>query len=680
MKLTKNVIAFQNGFIINSGNKSEDNKVLAMNVQAELMQFGYILSEDALDSLSSSFKEVIISFQNEVISYLKYITGGEDTYRPIYSGFPQQVMEMSEWELWINQLIGYWCGGSFIADEWTKTKGTAFEYVNYKSIQLKSESAFNDIFTNLLAANTSLTPVDSEIVKWFINNHSDLKFPEIIPFKETLCLVIIEMIKVKRIFSNLPKLTATDVLRIAVGMSGGNISLGGELSKFKKFARFERKRLLHLLELSSLDVREMKLKVQRWIRLGEILHPGEYQKSYPKSFTAFQKLRNEKVVSWYGEVNLAFQQSFTKGIEKLVERPGEFIRRLDYLIRMSNGQYNYFLLLTLQNTSRKVSNKVLFETYTHFESRRNPTTNRSIMIKGSRKRTQLEDLPALETDLINQIQNIIIIALQNKFASLPRLGKCWIDEELKNIPIPTNLRSLSESSKVVIRGQRFPIDASKKVLRAYVHWYDNTGDLDIDLHGYLCFETKSMSFGFNGEKNNPLGCFSGDVRHRQGRCAEYVDINIEQSLKAGYKYFVIVAHNFNDDSFENIPECTAGSMTREHAEANDTWLPKTIETSIKLQSNNRFCLVGVYDLAKKEYIHLDVDFGNYYTYYHSNTQSKLFEYIKEYISPIKFSLYDLLALHVASRGQLVSKESAETLFETENFLTSYTEMFKYMGI
>ena len=186
--MTKNIIAFQKGIIVTS-NIGVDNRNLAMIVQAELMHFGYMLDQDALDQLGHSDAADIKDFHDEVIDYLKEMTGGKRDYRPIYSGFPTQVMEMSEHELWVNQLIGYWSGGSFTANEWTKTKGSAFEHVKYKIVASGTEEDFQGIFTTLAKSGTSLTPNDLNVIKWFVVNYSSLVFPDAIPFKENLCTI-----------------------------------------------------------------------------------------------------------------------------------------------------------------------------------------------------------------------------------------------------------------------------------------------------------------------------------------------------------------------------------------------------------------------------------------------------------------------------------------------------------
>ena len=62
-----------------------------------------------------------------------------------------------------------------------------------------------------------------------------------------------------------------------------------------------------------------------------------------------------------------------------------------------------------------------------------------------------------------------------------------------------------------------------------------------------------------GKKNSAtLGCYSGDIRHRPGACAEYIDIKLPEAYAAGYKYAILDIHNFNGRSLESVQDCVVG--------------------------------------------------------------------------------------------------------------------------
>ena len=190
------------------------------------------------------------------------------------------------------------------------------------------------------------------------------------------------------------------------------------------------------MEETNCDSSEAVLKSERWIRLGEIIHPTEYAKRFPKSAEMFNQIRNEKVVSWYGKYNQAYHTSLDIALNVLSERPGEFGRRIDFLVRSNPSEVNT-ILDAFEKVAIKISNKVLYELYAQFGKRNVKTNGRSIMVPGARKRTPLPELEALSGEVIESVQGTIIKALTTKFSELDSMGKVYLDEELRKIPMPT---------------------------------------------------------------------------------------------------------------------------------------------------------------------------------------------------------------------------------------------------
>jgi hypothetical protein len=686
----KNVIQLRNGFV-NLPRGGESNRTMAMSIASELLQFGYMLDSEAISNLESASREDLVKFHKESLEWLKKMTGSNRSYVPFWKGFPEQVMEMSECELWFHQIVHYMSNGSYEPNEWTKERPTAFENSKYTIITVGDEEKFLSIFTDLVSVNQSITPDDMEVVKWFISSGQKLIFPESIPFKENLCTLAAMGLEV-------PVRTTTDVLRIAVSLSGGDISLPRvppsrvranswssrkvdnprrEAFKFKKFNRKERKYILGLLERTNCDPREFVLKDTRWVRLGEILHPGEYSKQFPKAFGLFNAIRNGKVTSWYGEVDRAFKESFSTGLDKISERPGELMRRLDWMIR--KGENGSRVLEKVRECSDRISNKVLYEAHTHFE-KRSTQRERSIMIKGARKKTTLPDLAPLNASLIDEIQRGIADALSVKFSKLEHLGKVWVDEELKKVPLPANMRSLNSSLKPTIRGERSPLgNKDSKVIRAFVHWYDEDGDRDLDLSATFFGMGKVHRIAWNGSHTGSVGCHSGDIRHRKGACAEYVDIDMGIALREGFKYVVLDVRNFNGGSLHEITDCVFGYMEREHPESNDTFLPSTLANTVRMQSESSTTIIAVLDLESREYIFLDIDQSGIPVA--SANIDEVLDAIKPYTELPKFSVYDLLKMHANARGeQVMNREDANVKLRFEDFASSYIEILKWMGV
>ena len=149
-------------------------------------------------------------------------------------------------------------------------------------------------------------------------------------------------------------------------------------------------------------------------------------------FKAYVTLRNTKVRTWNAEVQPLIAKGVRNdkllvGLGKLAERAGEYARRLDYLVRTHNED---IVLGVFNSIADKVSNKVLFELYNHFNGR---TTEqpRTVFIKGKRKPKVLSTLAPLPKHVVDKIKDSILTALSKKFAlKEPMKGLFLLDESL----------------------------------------------------------------------------------------------------------------------------------------------------------------------------------------------------------------------------------------------------------
>lgn len=679
----------------------QDNKIVVATLQTHLMQWGYMLDEKAFNELSKSNISFIQNFHDEVIDYLRNVMGGKGNYVPLYKNFPEEVISTSDFDLFLNTVIHYWTRGEWEPTEVVFERPINFENIKYNMIGYGTN--FSQIFTDLVSINQSLTPQDLEIVKWFVNSGEKLVFPSQIPFKENLCTLAAMGIE------GLPVKTPTDVLRIAVHLSGGDISLPKvpyakvkqqyrwrrnefvdnpeRLNfRFKKFSRGERKYILGLLENTNCDPKEMVLKDQRWVRLGEILHPSEYKTKFPKAAHAFWLIRkkdkgqHEKVASWYGWVDTAFKSGLENGLKVLSQRPGEFARRIDWLVRTYPDNLN-LIMDYLSDTLKGASNKVLFEVYSHFEKRTEPK-NRYIMVKGSRKRTALPTLPAIPVEIVESIHGRLFSTLKEKFSTLEPLGYCWVDDELKKIPLPTNMRSMNFSTKPSIRGQRIPFDnKDTKTIRPYLHFSKKHRDMTIDLSVLLVGEKVSDYVDWTHLKLDDICAHSGDSWVRTGDCAEYVDINIQKALDAGYRYVLIQANNYCQ-SEELTQNNYFGIMEREYPKSNKIWLPETTSRAHIINNLKNKANIAIIDLETKEYIIVDedADSGRFGLNIINHND---FKEIESLIELPKVSVYDLIILHVEARGKLWtegSEEKIDNYFHSKDFMESYEKIGKLMGV
>ncbi|NOU34146.1 MAG: cytoplasmic protein, partial [Polyangiaceae bacterium] len=315
---------------------------LQASLQRELEQVGYALSQDVLDHVATWPPEALAGFRRRLLGDLRKVLGAHRELRPFYPNFPQQVMDLSEAQLYANARMHYWTLTRPQDDPAPRPE--LAHAPRPRLIERGTEEERDGIFTLLVRAKTAFSPQDREDVDAFVLHYRDAiaKFlPDAVPSKENLAYVgarLLEDTRVGQPFLERFVTTATDVLRLAVALAKGDVSLA-EACKFPSFRRPTRRLLLGLLERAPNLVEDMSRWKSRWIRLGERLHPGEFATRFPEALRAFATLRaGTKVVSFGSEVETALAaRDMPRALERLATRPGELARRLDHLMRTSQA-------------------------------------------------------------------------------------------------------------------------------------------------------------------------------------------------------------------------------------------------------------------------------------------------------------------------------------------------------
>jgi hypothetical protein len=720
-----NVVAFSRGLLVQKDEQKTrslalQNELVATTLQAELMKLGFILDQAAFTHLTKWKPEDAERYFNDILPVAKEMVGANRSYRPMYVNFPREVMETPTYQLLLNALVHYWSNGQWEPEQELAERGVAFEHTEFRPIKLVSEVEFKETFTKLVGLNVALAPADRDVVEWFVKWYGhDLPMPKRVPFKETLCLLASFGLDV-------PVKTTTDVLRIARFISGGDISLPAvpklpkqredklslerlagrfaknfgvqfrnrrealvqqrEKFKFAHVRRSSRRYLLSLLEKTNLDTSEMQQRREQWIRLAEVLHPGEYRRAFPRTFAAFQALRNQppRIRSYFGQVDLAFAANDLElALDLLSHRPGEFARRIDWFLRTYKGSEDLERILErFEQISSKISSKVLLELYGHLYGRLRSKRRAVSLKRGSKMRT-LEALRPLKEETVMRVQQIILQSLGELFGTLPPLGKVWIDERLKTVVLPSSMRNMNRGLVTVTRGTRIPFRADAGTVRAFVHWFDKEGIEDIDLSAAF-FDDGFLQIGhisYTQLKHPNLGaCHSGDIRHRKGSCAEYIDIDIERARSQAARYVTVHVYNFNARSLESLEECKFGLMERKYPDSNEIFEPRTVSNALSLKNQSTSVLLCAIDLVEKSYLWLDVEMDHTLAYV-ENTFSQTSEMLSAMLDPNRLSVYDLLKLHVDARGsQVDSEDEADMRFAWEDFVADYAKVAQFMTV
>ena len=692
-----------------------------IDIQAEVMKYGYMFDTESLCALINMPAEDLLKYSKSLSEYLGD-TYGDGHFVSLFGNFPANVLMLSEEEIFVHQIFHYLSGGTYVPAEFlsdetdielSKEHFSTCLRDSYKLIKFADAETLAGICKNICNAQQSLTSYDKEVVVYFCKNYESLGlpmdsfFPEEIPFKETLCLVASEL-------EEYPLTTATDVLRLAVYMSGGDVALppvpktidyGWKVVpatradkaayNFKRFKRAERRLILSKLETILATKKaenvyaDMKKYANKWIRLGEVIHPGEYTAAYPETARAFYMIRDMKkyIETYNSRVNAARKIDYKEWIKVLAERPGEFARSIDAVLR-KNLDNSAEIIAAFTNSLSGVSMKVLYELIKYYHVRNRIPEKRVVIIKSNNRGPQrIKDLEALPEEVRTTILNAVVDELGKRFlAKGPMENRYVFEKGIENITLPVNMRSMNIMPGQLPRGSKIPISNNTGLLRLYCRWEDPEGQYDLDLSCslYKADYTLDSVVSWNRDSkrrtsNNRYGVnilFSGDVRHRVGNCAEYIDIDVESLKKDKVRYIVANVHDFDGQGFEKKNSWGGVMELEEFGKIDKTWAPSSISCGFKLKSKCTNILMTIVDLKKMVMYVVDEDTAGIPVA--SSATGAYAEVINRYVrSATFFNTLSLMEFNVKSRnGQYTTMESAEFAEAKQSIECSLTYLKK----
>ena len=683
----------KNKVVLDSSNgklEPEDLATILKNIES----LGYTFSPELIECVASLSLPEASLFYSRLVEDLKQALGANVKYAPMYPNFPVQVMEMAEARLYLNAIVHYLGRnlGVRVLPQYAKENRPALaDKIKLTVIGLGTEAELLAIFRNLLAANTSFSDRDRQDLTLFATAFPHLlieMLPTEIGYKENLAfvasLVLDNCDAAEKLLTPYFK-TATDVLRLATAMSQGDISLA-ENTRFRSFSRPERRLLLGLLERCGSIVGDMLRHQKRWLRLGERLHPFEYKKRYPNCDRAFDILRNNRSFQTFNSsLETAFtEQRWHDALKLLQTRPGELARKLDFLLR--NSEDSSIVINSFEKVAAKIATPVLLQLISHFESRNEPHELRVFFPKGNvAKAFAIEnELSAIDESVCRAAVEICDRVLIDRFAQLPTLGKVFVDERLKNFPVPFAQRSASKSLRQLTRGSRLPIPEGDTV-RFFIWWKEgvvnniptNTVDIDLSAVMYDAEWNYLEHISYTNLKSKKYqAAHSGDIVSAPDGASEFIDLDIASILKYGGRYVVANVLSFSEHSFCNLPECFAGWMIRQDSSTGEIYDPRTVQNKVDLTANTTISIPAILDLEQREILWTDMSLHRQPSWGRGNNvennQKGMVLIGKAMTSLTKPDLERLFKLHAVARGEIVdSLAIAETVFSVEEGITPF---------
>lgn len=656
-----------------------------------ISSLGYTFSVKALSVLFTYTVDELIQFNEDITSLVKKLIGADVEYKPMYPNFPNSVMEMEEAELYINALVHYVSGGTLYPYEDEEERIPLTQFAELKVIDLGTEDDIKDIFKSLCLSKTSLSDTDKEDIRTIFRSRLAVKFPDNITYKENVALIgqlyveSSEKLNCKHMRKYFK--TATDVLRLITLLSDGDISLATN-TKYRNFSRKERRFLIGLLNecASSSNIDEDMLRYKnKWIKVGEKLHPGEdCYNCYKSAQMAFKKLRNNVHINTFNSKveELCSCGQFMEAVAFLKRRPGEFVRRFDYLLRkVSTDEERAQIIEYFRSVVPSISTPVLLQLREHFLHR--DEDRRIIWTKKAKLYSMENTLEEIPEKYIKSVIQICENALVHLYSQRDYMGSVYLSDEFKNYKVPFNQRTATKALKNITRGSRVKLnDDSIKTLRGFIWWTDRDDSLDnwrvdIDLSVAICSENWDCleHISYTNLKSPKFNSYhSGDITAGGDPdgdgVSEFLDIDIDSVLNNGGRYVVYQVYSFTGQKFADIPHVMFGWMERENSNSGEIYEPSTVEQKLDLASSSIKVIPVIFDCKTREIIWCDTSISGDIDYMPNNLENNL-QGIQlvcySMVNMVKPSLYDLIDFNIRARGiRVAKKEDADIIFDIED--------------
>ena len=700
-----------NGIYIAKNTDNNINETLSIEEFATLIKkfegYGYIFSKELAIAISKEERNVIIDKLKSVIKVIEDFKSDKN-YTVFYKNFPDEVINMSEVDLYINQILHYWIGYLPSSNEnIIKEDVEPSKLVKARELNLIDDEMIEKLFIDLLSSNVTLSEQYLDDVCVLTNNKSikELeKYMEYIQMKETLTTVSSYILKKEGVLIGNFK-TATDILRLIAKISGDE--LNNKHIHFAYFSRAELSQLMTKLENLQNPMPDIKRYSKPWHTFFKLYAKKINFHKYPKVRNAVDMLFGDiSYMTERGKINekikrlpIMSEEELDNFVKEYIVFYGDYVREILSLLNKAKENQYEKLLLGLENCVTKVNTRILFQLYDRIINlkAKDKTVPRLVNSKGKWRR--LKESISLSDELLNRVLQIVEDGIKTQLKEKENLGKVFIDEDYKNIMLTTSEKDSNVSLRPMTRGSRIKFNPKAEVLRFFVAWKNldektlkelNTAYSKLDektlkeltpMYSRVDVDLSALTFNENLEFNDVVAyynqkksgfAFSGDITNAPEGALEYIDVfDLERLKKKENRYILMQIRSYNGYTFEEINSVYAGVMELTSIEAKEkkNMYSTAITEGFQIVSSERTTNTILVDLKKFEYIWLDMNMDSYKLDIFQNALNyEEIPYLNDmlrYFSRKQYvTMYDLLKLNADVRGILTkNKKEADVIFE-----------------
>ena len=596
-----------------------------------LRALGYRLSAPAREALTRPEQAWAL------VNAAARLTSGSPAadYRPFYPDFPVQVRSASEATLLVNAALHYLGDvvGVRILPDYRPSPREPLPGDDGALTELGLATAqdLERIVADLIAQATPFSVQDRADLM-ALRDFGPERAPHV-AVKENLAVLSVTFPDLD--FSASYR-TVTDVLRLAVALAGGDVSLA-EPCRFPSFSRAQRRRLLGLLDAvgevqdSRDSAEEMARRCERWKRLARHLRPGDYARRFPRATKLLHQVASgDAEAGFTSRLEEALARRDVDGALSLLSaRPGVFARRLNHLLRLcADEAARERVVAEFARVAPEVALPVLVRLWEYFASPGPDALPWRVVAIKAATGTKTTLIPS--TRRPGPADVAVVRAVEEALRQRKRLGRIAVDQGMyEGYTTPVGLRSASPGMRTAGRGTRLPLPEGETI-RFFLHWRDlpeNPAEasgpagpaaaedrgtrVDLDLSAFFVSEdfTRTEQIAYYNLRST-AAVHSGDLTSAPDGAAEFIDVTLAEALRQGWRYVVMTVHSFSHHQLSEVPECWAGAMARgADPQSGEVFEASTVMQRLDLVSPTFNATPFVIDLAERRLIWWDLPVG-----------------------------------------------------------------------
>lgn len=604
-----------------------DGSVAARQFDAALMSAGFKCSRTLLEHLSSYDTGFVIDTAVRVLAVVREAVGDHVRHNAYFKNFPFGVPDTMEF--WVQCLREALCGATTAAQVEALTVTAVGVHPitgvpSFNLLSLPTYGTYQHAYEELLAAHEEFIPAagdrvmvlhlgdtleaevaalyaslaartvppsdeDRGVLMALAGNCLDGPQPETIPVRENRAAI--NAVRMARGYPLLVD-TATDVLRLAAAVSGGDVGLRAP-AKLRSFRRPERRILLAALDRVAAGNRaklgDVSQYAEQWKRLGERLHPHEHP--MPGAQDVFRVARGElSVPSFASLVESALASSDVRGAAGLLSNaPGLLFRSLDRLLRASDDLGDIKAVLDAAEVAAKgVSGRVLLSVREHFGNRAVRTdVSRVFVNRNGRARAMPDTREPFPASVIDRVCSVIDAEMSTR---LPKVERLVVDPAMLGVALPLSGKTMPSGFGIMPRGSVAEIEG--EWLRFFVHWRETSDRTDYDLSALMldaAFQP-AEHISWTG-LSLPYAEYSGDITSAADGATEFVNVRLAQ---VPHRFIVPSVYVYAGEGFGETAESFFGYMLRSAEQKGLPFEPAAVRMKSELRGAGRIALPMVF--------------------------------------------------------------------------------------